>query len=139
MDASLVKSFEDIRESLIFPRTYEENRPCMDKSYANLSFNNPWSFVCFIMIFYVVEFIMLLKLLFCMLKLKFLCSESWQTWTSNTVWHYFRLYNLHYYGNEFRLYNPNQPKIWTVALQAMFLVFLLRLINFKCFKRFLLL
>lgn len=42
LDASLVKSFEDIRENLILPRTYEEIRPCIDIiSDENLSFNDP--------------------------------------------------------------------------------------------------
>jgi len=41
MDASIVKSFEEIRESLIRSKTYEEIRACMDILNEYLSLADP--------------------------------------------------------------------------------------------------
>jgi len=55
LDASLVKTFQSIGESLIRSMTYQEIKACMEAPNEEISLTDSWSSVCFIMLFYVVE------------------------------------------------------------------------------------
>ena len=65
LDASLVRSFKNIRKSLIQPKTYEEIMTLMEEQDEKVSLTNPWSIMsCFIKWFKLLNcfiyFIMLL-------------------------------------------------------------------------------
>jgi len=53
LDASLVRSFPNICESLIWLRSYEKIKVSMDKLYEEFNFSYPWFCLCLVMLFYI--------------------------------------------------------------------------------------
>jgi hypothetical protein len=65
LDISLVRSFYDIWESLIWPMTYKDIRVCKDRRNEEFSLVDPQSCLCLIMLFQSPLLLFYIVVLFC--------------------------------------------------------------------------